>query len=65
MLDWDRPISPPRKQAKQLNRARKAPRVILWVNAHPAIVLSSLGGAVLTVFSVVLKAQVAEGVLDR
>jgi hypothetical protein len=44
VLDWDRPISPPREHATQVITARKILRVILWVSAHPAIALGSLGG---------------------
>jgi len=44
-FDWAQPITPPLATARQVERVRKALRVVLWASAHPFVVLGGLIGA--------------------
>ncbi|MGC9394987.1 MAG: hypothetical protein ACP5J4_09030 [Anaerolineae bacterium] len=38
-FDWDAPVTPPLREFRQVERARKALRAVLWASAHPGTVL--------------------------
>ena len=45
-FDWDQPVNPPYRSARQIERLRKGLRAILWASAHPWVVLVVIVGLV-------------------
>jgi len=43
-FDWDQPVTPPLEMVGQVERFRRALRVVLWADAHPFVVLAGLMG---------------------
>ncbi len=41
-IDWEREVEPPRQSLKKMERLRRAEQSILWMDAHPAVVLGAL-----------------------
>jgi hypothetical protein len=44
-LDWSEPVEPPVQQAAQIDALRDALRRVLWVEAHPAVLVGGLVAA--------------------
>jgi len=43
-FEWDDPITPPLRTAKQVDRCRRVLRAVLWAEAHPVAVLGGVIG---------------------
>jgi hypothetical protein len=43
-FEWDGPVEIPYESARMINRLRKGLRVILWISAHPILILMGLVG---------------------
>ncbi len=43
-FDWDQPVTAPLEMARQVERWRRALRMVLWASAHPCILLAGLLG---------------------